>query len=316
MKKMTPSSSIKLVPSLTIVLPTKNRPTSLESALLSCLHQLHLVECLVVVDQSDKNYFPPDCELRRSLEECTNLQWIYDTSINGLVAAKNHGLLHVTTEIVCFLEDDVEIEPNYFQSILDIFTANPEILGLSGVVTNPPYGYFYAWLHRVFHTGIFYDSRPIFALKSLSNKRLLISSNKISGGISSWRSSVFKEVPLRSSLGFHLLEDIDYSMRVADKFGSCMALSSSIRLKHYLSPLGRPSLQKYYSQSLMEHSLFFNSRRTTFFDLLSLAWLMLGILLSALYSSIRLFSLSPLLGYIEGIIKIVLHSPNSCRSRH
>lgn len=304
---MNVSSAKTSSPSLTIVLPTKNRATSLECALRSCLHQLHLVESLVVVDQSDKNCFPPDCELRRSLQERTNVKWIYDTSIDGLVAAKNTGISHVATDIVCFLEDDVEIEPNYFQSILDIFSSNPDILGLSGVVTNPPYGYFYAWLHRIFHTGIFYDPRPLFALKSLYSRQLLVPSNKISGGISSWRSSVFKQLPLRPSLGFHFLEDIDYSMSVADMFGPCMALSSRIRLKHYLSPSGRSSPRNYYSKSVAEHFLFFKHRCTSFKDLLSLIWLMIGILVSAIYSSLRSFSISPLLGYLDGVIKLCLN---------
>ena len=291
-------------PSLTVVLPTKNRPVSLERALLSCIDQLQCVDEFLVIDQSERLHFSPSSPIRRQISARTRLTWIYDPTIKGLVAAKKFALSLVSADIVCFLEDDVEIEDSYFKSILSAFRTSPSILGVCGVVTNPPYGHLYALIHRFFHVGLFHDPRTLLAFSRYSKSPRLIPTDKMSGGLSAWRSLVLKKVPFRPELRLHFLEDIEYSLRVYDEFGACMVLSPEIRLKHYLSPERRLPSKQLFLQTLAEHLILFRSRTTTPLDQLSLLWLLFGYLCSSIYLTVRSRSLLPFISFCSGICQL------------
>ena len=63
-------------------------------------------------------------------------------------------------DIVCFLEDDVVLEPDYLRNIEAGFIERPAMVGSCGIVTNlPPLPPFYSRLFHFFHRGIFHDPR-------------------------------------------------------------------------------------------------------------------------------------------------------------
>ena len=113
---------------LTLIIPTKNRPNDLRKAIESVLFQTQLPDELIIIDQSKDNLS------KLTLNEITfnypkiKLIYIHDTSIKGLVDAKRIGVENSSGNIICFIEDDVYLEPSYLREIKAGFKKYPNML--------------------------------------------------------------------------------------------------------------------------------------------------------------------------------------------
>ena len=99
--------------SITVIVPTLNRPSLVKKCLESVAKQtLQPTEC-VIVDQSDNE------DTKKLLEEMDmkNIQKIHvKQKIKSLLLARNRGLDEAgDTEYICFLDDDIQIYPNYLE---------------------------------------------------------------------------------------------------------------------------------------------------------------------------------------------------------
>ncbi len=238
----------------------------------------------------------------------SELNYVYNTCISGLVEAKHVGVSHATGDIVCFLEDDIVLEPEYLSHIEASFLADPEMHGMSGVVTNTPRpSRAYVFLHELFHRGIFDDPRPrMYAKLARRNtnvfKSILIRSPALSGGLSAWRKEVFERVSFDLASGFHMIEDIDFSIRVLREFGPFLYINPRARLAHNFAPAGRDSFGRRESRKVREFITFYKKHRRDFRDTLWLVWLLLGIALASCAVSMRYMTPKPIAGAFNGII--------------
>jgi GT2 family glycosyltransferase len=176
------------------------------------------------------------------------------------------------------------------------------MIGCSGVVTNVPRkSITYLFFHSLFHQGIFYDPRPrVYAnLASLGDRP--IQSPAISGGLSAWRREVFQNVHFDLASGFHMLEDIDFSIRVQQQYGPRLYINPRARLEHNFAPTGRDSVGRRESRKIREFITFYRKHRRDSRDTFWLIWLLLGIALSTCACSVRYRTIKPLLGFIDGI---------------
>lgn len=294
---------------ISIIISTKNRPTDLKIALDSIISQLRIPDQLILVDQSSEQISESSLFLicNKMKERCV-IEYIHNKNISGLVEAKNVGVSRSTGDILCFLDDDIVLEPEYFSHIEDSFLANPEMLGASGVVTNTPRpSRMYVLFHEIFHRGIFEDPRPrlyayIARQKAEKLKSFLIRSPTLSGGLSAWRKEVFERVSFDLDSGFHMLEDIDFSMRVQREFGPCLYINPRARLAHNFAPAGRDSFGRRESRKVREFINFYKKHRRDSWETFWLTWLLLGIALATCASSIRYSTFKPLLGLFEGLV--------------
>ena len=111
-----------------------------------------------------------------------------------MVSAKNHGVKISSGDIICFLEDDETLDIDYLKNINKVFTENQFIMGCSGVVSNVRRNIIYVYAFKFFHQGLFLDNR-VDAVKYLDKGLdILIQSNHISGGLSSYRKEVFQYI--------------------------------------------------------------------------------------------------------------------------
>jgi GT2 family glycosyltransferase len=291
---------------LTAVIPTRNRPAELLAAVASILAQRRRPEELVVVDQS------PGEEGRRGLESLLAaggrgiaLRYVHDPAIEGLVHAKQVAAGLAGGDVVCFLEDDVVLEPGYFAAIEQGFRERPDMLGCCGLVTNlPPLPAGYVALFRLFHRGIFRDPRVGVHghVHGGADAALpLIRSDYLSGGLSCWRREVLARVPFDVENGFHMLEDVDFSTRAASEFGPRFFINPNARLEHRMSPVNREVLGPRERRKLREYLVFYKKRASRRGALAQLLWLLAGLLLEALWQSVRAASPAPLAGYFAGI---------------
>ena len=252
----------------------------------------------------------------------SELKYVYNTRISGLVEAKHVGVANATGDIVCFLEDDIVLEPEYLSQIETSFLADPEICGMSGVVTNTPRpGRTYVFFHELFHCGIFEDPRPrVYADLARRNtdvfQFILIRSPALSGGLSAWRKEVFGRVSFDLASGFHMLEDIDFSIRVHREFGPCLYINPRARLAHNFAPAGRDSFGRRESRKVREFITFYKKHRRDFRDTFWLAWLLLGIAVASGAVSVRHMTPKPIAGVFIGIIASMRKRNVSIPLRH
>ena len=299
---------VKQAKRISVIVPTRNRKDDLRKAVDSIATQLRRPDQLIVVDQSIDRISDDDLsKIRKILQKGCELEYIHNTSISGLVEAKHVGVLIAFGDIVCFLEDDIVLEPQYFSEIESYFRITPNMIGCSGVVTNASCNSrAYLFFHELFHQGIFFDPRPrVYAnLATLGDRP--IQSPAISGGLSAWRREVFENVPFDLASGFHMLEDIDFSFRIQQQYGPCLYINPRARLAHNFAPGGRDSAGRKENRKVREFLTFYRKHRRDSRDTFWLAWLLLGIALATCASSIRYSTFKPLLGFFEGLV-VVMH---------
>lgn len=287
---------------LTAVIPTKNRPSDLIKAVDSVLAQTKWPDELIIIDQSPGD---ESCDKVGALvlERGFNaLRYIHDTAITGLVDAKRVAVKHARGQIVCFLEDDVTLDPQYFEKILAGFAMQSDMVGCCGVVTNMPKQHrSYEILFHLFHRGIFKDIRVGIDRLINIGQCELIPSDKLSGGLSAWRNEVFAAVKFDVANGFHMLEDIDFSTRVQKHYGQRLYINPCARLEHHVSPLNRAVLGAKQRRKVCEFILYYKKRCTCPGAVFDLAWLLCGLLLESIFQCYSNRSFSPLQGYVAGL---------------
>ena len=291
---------------ITAVIPTRNRPLDLGKAVSSVLAQTRHPDELIVVDQSFGSESRIAVEALMAATPDIRLVYIHDPNISGLVDAKRVSVERASGDLVCFLEDDVVLELDYLEQIERGFVEHPEMKGCCGVVTNvPPRPRGYDFLFHLFHRGIFLDKRVGVYGKQDARLSDLIASDKLSGGVSAWRREVFAAVPFDVANGFHMLEDIDFSTRVARHYGlqSGFYINSRARLEHHCSPVNRDFLGARQRRKLIEYIVYYKKRRGWPGSTIALPWLLVGLFLEAVHQSVSAQSISVLRGFFSGMLE-------------
>lgn len=196
-----------------------------------------------------------------------------DEGNRGLTKQRNYGinLVEDDTEIICFLDDDIILTPNYFEVLIGTYKTKPNALAVGGYITNEivwqkqnttnnaNYFYYDGWqrkeplrfkIRRLF--GVLPDVPPGF-MPTFSNGRsvsFLPPSGKIypveqiMGGVSSYKKDVFNHFSFSTYFeGYGLYEDADFSLRLA-KTGK-LYINTAAQLAHYHDASGRPNKFNY-----------------------------------------------------------------------
>lgn len=289
---------------ISAVIPTKNRVSDLVNAFKSILNQSRLPDEILVIDQSVDAFGKSKIEEMVAFSQPGfSLKYIYDPKIMGLVDAKRVAVENASGDVICFLEDDVVLEPNYIRSMEAAFEREVTMMGCCGVVTNLPTlpSNYLAFFH-LFHKGIFHDPRVGVHGYSHLSESTMIQSHYLSGGTSAYRKEVFNKVPFDLENGFFMLEDIDFSTRAAKEFGEeKFYINTGARLAHMMSPVNRASLAPRYRRKLREYICFYKKNRDEKYALFSLIWLIIGLIFESIFASIRLRNIGPLEGTFRGV---------------
>ena len=288
---------------LSVIIPTLNRPDDLAISVHSVLEQTYIPSELIIVDQSigDESY-----NIVTDVFNKTNcnieLVYIHDSKIKGLVEAKKKGVEVAIGDIISFSEDDEVMHEKYLENTINVF-SNKDIMGVSGVVTNIVRSKIYEIGFKMFHLGLFTDPRvDAVRYKDCEGKGVLIQSNYLSGGLSSYRREVFEKIKYDIKNKFFTMEDIEFSVRAANFFGEeNFFVCTNVCLAHYMSPINREILFARWKRKSHEYILFYKKNRNKKYSLIFLVWLFIGLILESIVSSVREFSFKPFLGLISGI---------------
>lgn len=288
---------------ITVIIPTKNRAVDLIVAVKSIIYQTVVPDQLVIVDQSDTPQSVGAIkELFKKANAEVELTYIYDRSISGLVHAKKVGVSNSTGDIVCFLEDDIELEAEYIYAMKAGFRENVSMVGCCGVVTNLAHiSKYYICFFHLFHRGVFYDNRVGVHGAPKGSQPSLIPSRYLSGGTSAFRREVFDTVKFDLQNNFFMLEDVDFSVRVNNTFEQASYINTKARLAHYMSPTNRAVYQQRYRRKLREFIVFYKKHGHGIQDVCALGWLLVGLVIEAIVISVRSFKLSPIKGCFLGL---------------
>ncbi|HOD11062.1 MAG TPA: glycosyltransferase family A protein, partial [Flavobacterium sp.] len=119
----------------TLIICTYMRPEALCKLLLSVNKQTVLPFEILIIDGSLNS------ETFAMLKENSfnNIHYYLVSKFDrGLTKQRNFGIKKTSkdSEIVCFLDDDTILEPNYFEEILKTYSIYPDALGVGGYINN------------------------------------------------------------------------------------------------------------------------------------------------------------------------------------
>src|SRR5258708_7249400 len=125
---------------VSVIIPTKNRPIDLGLTVESLFHQSTLPIQLIVVDQSgtEESKDPVErlcAEASPEVRERVQLCYILDAATTSLTAARNRGMGRAQGDIWLFLDDDVVLEANFLEELLAVYEQHPHVSGVSGIIS-------------------------------------------------------------------------------------------------------------------------------------------------------------------------------------
>jgi len=254
----------------TLIVCTYMRPKPLLELLKSVNKQTLYPNEILIIDGST------NAETEQVLKENTfkKLKYFKVEDVDrGLTKQRNYGINKVaqTSEIVCFLDDDIVLTATYFENLIETYISHEKALAVGGYITNEVEWrvaskekrkscfYYDDWmrnepsrfkLRRKF--GLLPDAEPGY-LPTFSHGRsisFLPPTGKIykvehlMGGVSSFKKEIFKTLAFSTYFeGYGLYEDADFSLRLS-KQGD-IYINTNAQLAHYHDVSGRPNKYKY-----------------------------------------------------------------------
>ena len=122
---------------VSLLIPTMNRPQTLQRTLYSILAGTALPAQIVVVDQSTNEPSRNQCQkVLDTLPDAVDKVFIHQ-NIPSSTAARNRAMAMARHDVMIFSDDDIEVFPNTLENIMRIM-SNPEIAMIAGLDDNTP----------------------------------------------------------------------------------------------------------------------------------------------------------------------------------
>jgi len=255
-----------------LIICTYMRPQALKSLLDSVLFQSKIPDEVLIIDGSTNN---DTKELIQHLNLNLNLvYYLVDSEHRGLTRQRNFGVAKISKEmeIISFLDDDLFLEPTYFEEIEKTFLENNDAIGVGGIdlkenryfkkEENAFYSSFdfYELDGWVIKEPLRYKARKLIGLMSdlqpdiipaFSHGRsgfppngVVYQVEHLMGMSMSFRVHLFEEIKFSSYFeGYGLYEDFDFCVR-ALSFGK-LYVNTNAQVWHYHEQGGRPNQYKY-----------------------------------------------------------------------
>jgi GT2 family glycosyltransferase len=248
------------------------RPKPLLRLMQSLVEQTVYPHEILIVDGSSNN----ETEIILKGHSFKNLRYfkVNDTE-RGLTRQRNFGIRKVSdaSEIICFLDDDVVLNSDYFEEVLNTFESDANIVGVGGVAINEN-RWFIKNEHAYYNKLNYYEFDGHIIKESLRNKiRNIVGLQSpdcsgvmpdfshgrtygypltgknyevdlLIGMAFNFKRIVYENISFSLFFeGYGLYEDADYSLR-ALKFGKNV-ISTKAKLNHYHDSSGRPNKFRY-----------------------------------------------------------------------
>ena len=233
--------------SVSVILPTHDRPAQLGEAVDSIMAQSCLPDELIIIDDG-KSPARPDID---RWAQQAGVRFIYEKrSKASLTASRNRGMAIATGDIIVFSEDDVTWPADYLQKLVELYEADTEgaVAAIGAVVAESDDN---KLTRRVFDSladalgrGKWRPRRSPARYAKLPDalRGKLFPASRLSGGALSLRSASLGEFKFDEALdGYALGEDREFCYR----FGQSRAIYQAPQLKVAHLPAGRADAGMY-----------------------------------------------------------------------
>ncbi len=325
----------------TLIVCTYMRPKPLLDLLKSVSKQTLCPDEVLIIDGSTNS----ETEEALKGDFFENLKYHkVDEANRGLTRQRNYGinLVAKTSEIVCFLDDDIILTPTYFEELLETYNVHSDALAVGGYITNEVEWkaatrikkkscfYYDGWMRnepsrfrmrRKF--GLLPDTEPGF-LPTFSHGRSIgfippsgktYKVEQLMGGVSSFKKEVFDALSFSTYFeGYGLYEDADFSMRVAKQ--GAIYINTNAQLAHYHDASGRPNQYKYGKMVIRNGWYVWRVRYPKPNMKARLKWNATAFLLTSirfsnvLTSSLKKEAFTESLGRVVGWLSLLVNKPN------
>jgi GT2 family glycosyltransferase len=224
----------------------------------------------------------------------------------SLPRQRNVALDILDGELVAFLDDDVELRPDYLERVRAWFEEHPATVGVSGHVDNDvPFSAASSAFRRTFSLstgdGVL---RPSCDVIYLQHPTVPTRVHAVSGSNMVWRRSALHGLRFDEALeGYAYMEDVDFSLRAGLR-GELWMLPDA-RLLHDRTQTSRVPPRAYVRQVFTNGAYLFAKHRATY-GLRSSAYARRVVGRSAAYVAVaaRTRSPEPLIGLAQGVAAI------------
>jgi len=213
---------------VTVIIPTKNRPSSLRRAIASVANQKTLPSELIIIDQSHDKTKNSLIKNQKKSSHSLTIKYIYKPKISGLTAARNLGIKKSCGDIIQFLDDDSEMTRAYVERLKEQFSSH-DVHGCAGKImeTKKRSHKLSKYFQKIFFVGDFRQKREEW----YNNKNAPEMYTNSLPGVAAYRKSVFTEFKFDEQMtGACVGEDLEFSMRAAKKFN--FKLTPKLKIHH------------------------------------------------------------------------------------
>ena len=206
-----------MIKNFDVIVCTLKRGSVLKKCIESILRNNIVPDRLIIVDQNYDNLSILSVKKIFNTYNYKNYLIIKNISKKSLTASKNIALKYIQAEYVFFLDDDISIDRYFFSNCLSIIFKK-KCTGVCGIIVNYQSYYLKDFLYYIFNYFEFRDNRSYFNYEK--NKRFKTDSKKIyhlPGGITCFKSSIFRKISFDQDLIVHNYEDVDFNYRLKKK---------------------------------------------------------------------------------------------------
>lgn len=255
-----------------LIICTYERKDSVERLLQSVQQQNLYPDEILIIDAS------PDDFTKRLLKEKIYPSLKYfkvEKEDSGLTRQRNFGIIksNPDIDILCFLDDDIVLESDYFEKLMESYEQHPNAIGVGGYIKDeiPWKKVSENYISRFKEFQFDGFARPL-GQRNVLRKRLSLLSDKppgympqfshgfstgflppsgkiypvefFMGGVASYRKWIFSRISFSEKfLGYGLYEDMDFCLR-ASKIGQ-LYVNTAAQVEHLHDEGGRPDYFKY-----------------------------------------------------------------------
>jgi glycosyltransferase involved in cell wall biosynthesis len=268
---------------ISLIIPTKNREKELQHALQSVFAQTRLPDELIIIDDGNLNLGG----LYTLVDQRIPLKY-FKKDVPGLVKSRNKGVEMADGDIISFIDDDVELAPNYFEIIERIFEADIEkqVGGLGAYIETPQEGVARG-TKNLLEKFFFIRGKRGSVLPSMHNTFVekrpkgAIRVDWLPGCNLNFRREVFH------TSGFDTFfteygygEDLEFSYRIHTQGHYTLGITGQTSLKHFHTPTSRIAEKKLgYMMIANRRYMFKKLIPQTFKNRAIFAWSLVGVVI-------------------------------------
>lgn len=325
-----------------LIVCTYMRPKALTNLLDSVNLQTSYPDQIIIVDGSTN-------ELTKEVlkeKNYKNLEYfLVEDHQRGLTKQRNFGIdqLSDDVEVMCFLDDDIILTPEYFEKLIQTYQIYPNAGGVGGYITNEvswrklqdgevaSYSEYQAenWVRPLGSRNVvrkrlgLLSDRPPCMMPEFSNgfsigffppTDKIYKVEHFMGGVSSFRKNVVDTIKFSTYFeGYGLYEDSDFTLRVSKKYD--LYVNAGAKLGHYHEAAGRPN-QFYYGKMVTRNGWYVWKVRYPKVSLKArIKWNIIAILLAIirftniLRKSGRKAAFTESMGRFYGLLTLIVNKP-------